>query len=262
MKSLMVILICALIATGGALGFACVERTKLCENLSQVTESRDALAARVAQLEKELATLKDNSAKDKAAYAQLEKELATLKDKAVKDKAAYAQMTESRDALAARVAQMEKELATLNNNAEKNRLAPMIEAVKSAQSLIAAQKTIREATTSLAKSDAEKKYKALVEPLKGRRVVFSGKVKNAGNRIVSLSGLYLTLTVDKDFDVKFIFEKEAQSQLLSLKAGDEVLLEGYVVSTGDLLHNLTVGGPTFPTEQDYNEVLRLGGLKE
>ena len=206
MKSLMVILICALIATGGTLGFACVERTKLCENLSQVTESRDALAARVAQ--------------------------------------------------------MEKELATLNNNAEKNRLAPMIEAVKSAQSLIAAQKTIREATTSLAKSDAEKKYKALVESLKGRRVVFSGKVKNAGNRIVSLSGLYLTLTVDKDFDVKFIFEKESQSQLLSLKAGDEVLLEGYVVSTGDLLHNLTVGGPTFPTEQDYNEVLRLGGLKE
>ena len=241
MKSLMVILVCALIATGGALGFACVERTKLCENLSQVTESRDAHAARVAQLEKELATLKDNAAKDKAAYAQ---------------------MTESRDALAARVAQLEKKLATLNNNAEKNRLAPMIEAVKSAQSLIAAQKTIREATTSLAKSDAEKKYKALVESLKGRRVVFSGKVKNAGNRIVSLSGLYLTLTVDKDFDVKFIFEKEAQSQLLSLKAGDEVLLEGYVVSTGDLLHNLTVGGPTFPTEQDYNEVLRLGGLEK
>ena len=48
MKSLMVILVCALVATGGALGFACVERTKLCENLAQMTESRDALAARVA----------------------------------------------------------------------------------------------------------------------------------------------------------------------------------------------------------------------
>lgn len=203
MKSLMVILACALIATGGALGFACVERTKLCENLSQMTESRDALAARVSQLE--------------------------------------------------------KELATMNNNAAKHRLAPMIEAVKSAQGLIAAQKTIREATTSLAKSDAEKKYKAMVEALKGRRVVFKGQVKNAGNRIVSLSGLFLSLTVNEGFDVKFIFEKEAQSQLLSLKAGDEVLLEGYVVSTGDLLHNLTVGGPTFPAEQDYNEAVRLGG---
>ena len=206
MKTILAILSVSLLGACGALGFVCVERTRLC--------------------------------------------------------AAYAQACESRDALASRVSHLEATLKSLNDNASRNQHAPLISAIKAGQQLVVAREAIRAATTSLSRANAEKSYKELVESLKGHRVVFKGKVKDVGSRIMSFSQLYVSINVVKNFDVKFIFEETSRSQLLDLKSGDEVLLEGYVVSTGDLLHDLTVGGPTFPVEHDYEEAIRLCAIAE
>ncbi len=206
MKTILAVLSVTLLGACGALGFVCVERTRLC--------------------------------------------------------AAYAQACESRDALASRVSHLEATIKNMNDDASRNQHAPLISAVKAGQRLVVAREAIRAATTSLSRANAEKQYKELVESLKGYRVVFKGKVKDVGSRIVSFSQLYVSIRVTDDLDVKFIFEETSRSQLLDLKSGDEVLLEGYVVSTGDLLHDLTVGGPTFPAERDYDEAMRLCTIEE
>ena len=86
-------------------------------------------------------------------------------------------------------------------------------------------------------------------------------IKNVGTRIWG-NGLYISLIVDGDFDVKFVFTKDALPQLKSLKTGARLWMDGNVVSTGDLLHQLTVDSPTFLSEHDFKEAVRLGAAKD
>lgn len=143
----------------------------------------------------------------------------------------------------------------------RKQYASLIVFVQTGERLVAAQKAIRKESTSLAREKPRDEYYNLVDSLKGQRVALCGVIKNVGTRIWG-NGLYISLVADGDFDVKFVFAKEAQAQLKSLRAGAKLWMEGNIVSTGDLLHQLTVDNSKFLTEHDFNEAVRLSAAKE
>jgi len=161
------------------------------------------------------------------------------------------------DQLNRRIAELESELDLMKAHAESIEYGPMIEAIRLGGALRDAALKKERQTTSLAKDVAGKEYKALVEKLKGRRVVFCGKVVDVGKRILSLSQFYLTLRVAVGYDVKIIFEKDSEDELVPLKVGDEVVFGAYVVSTGDLNHDLTVAGPVKVRDDKYERAVVL-----
>ena len=176
----------------------------------------------------------------------------------------YAKLERDRNSLQSRVGELEAELQSARDELQsardalaKGKYAEMLTAIKTGQDILDVAKEIRESTTSLLHDKQKEEFSAKVETLKGRRIALAGTVKDVGKRIISLSQLYLTLETDGGFMVKFIFDKEAKSELLGYKAGDKAVLEGYVISTGDLHHDLTVGGATFVDPVEFGEVLHL-----
>ena len=143
----------------------------------------------------------------------------------------------------------------------RKQYASLIASVQVGGRLIAAQRAIRRESTSLAREKPCDEYYDLVKSLKGQRVALCGVIKNVGTRIWG-NGLYISLIVDGDFDVKFVFTKDALPLLKSLKTGARLWMEGNVVSTGDLLHQLTVDSPIFLSEHDFKEAVRLGAAKD
>ena len=173
----------------------------------------------------------------------------------------YAQNLEAREALSIRVRNLEEQLQKLSDSESRAKLAPLIAANRLACTLLDAKKKVLSSTTSLTKNATRAEYEKAVELAKGHRIVFRGKIKDVGKRIISFSQMYLSLTVVDGFDVKFIFDKDAKKRLMDMKAGQEIVIEGYVVSSGDLVHGLTVGGPSMLDAAIFDEAVRLGSAE-
>ena len=169
-----------------------------------------------------------------------------------------------RAALQTSVAELEQKCEDLQSRLQsaqdeiaKNEYAGLIAAIKMGREIMAAANEVEKATTSLLKDKQREAFSAKVETLKGRRIAIAGTVKDIGKRIISLSQLFLTIETDTGLTVKFIFGKEAEAELLGYKVGDQLVFEGYVVSTGDLMHDLTIGGATRVDAAEYHRALQL-----
>lgn len=169
-----------------------------------------------------------------------------------------------RAALQTSVAELEQKCEDLQSRLQsaqdeiaKSEYAGLIAAIKMGREIMAAANEVEKATTSLLKDKQREAFSAKVETLKGRRIAIAGTVKDIGKRIISLSQLFLTIETDTGLAVKFIFGKEAEAELLGYKVGDQLVFEGYVVSTGDLMHDLTIGGATRVDAAEYHRALQL-----
>ena len=169
-----------------------------------------------------------------------------------------------RAALQTSVAELEQKCEDLQSRLQsaqdeiaKSEYAGLIAAIKMGREIMAAANEVEKATTSLLKDKQREAFSAKVETLKGRRIAIAGTVKDIGKRIISLSQFFLTIETDTGLTVKFIFGKEAEAELLGYKVGDQLVFEGYVVSTGDLMHDLTIGGATRVDAAEYHRALQL-----
>lgn len=169
-----------------------------------------------------------------------------------------------RAALQARVAELEQEcedlqfrLKSAQDEIAKSEYAGLIAAIKVGREIMEAANEVEKSTTSLLKDKQREAFSAKVETLKGRRIAIAGTVKDVGKRLISLSQLYLTLETDTGLTVKLIFGKEAEAELLGYKVGERLVFEGYVVSTGDLMHDLTIGGATRVDASEYRRASQL-----
>lgn len=98
----------------------------------------------------------------------------------------------------------------------------------------------KDGRTLLQQQDCDKEFAKLFDSLKGKRILLFGSVVEIGERIVSFSEKFLTLRIDKKVKVKFIFKKTDREMLTKISKGSQMVIEGILVSKGDLMHDAIV----------------------
>ena len=244
-------------STERLLGNTRSDLNKLQNECELVRGERKTLKAQAKKLEEDIASQKAAVAAKDEKLKDSDKKIGEVKRQLELTNKENSKLVQEKKSMQVRVNQLENKIAQLRLDAEKSEYKPMVEAIRLGNALCESALKPAKMTTDLAKDTAKKEYKDLVEKLKGRRVVFCGKVVNIDKRIVSFSQYYLTLNVADGFNVKIIFEKDAEKDLIAMKAGDEVTFGAYVVSTGDLNHELTVAGPVRVAPEKYSKALSL-----